>query len=211
MTSLFTHVAFVSLAIVFLSTTPVQAGCSPCQENCQSQQGTLNQLKNLFTQGTGVDSGPGEARNDLNAYKYGKYCGASNFCNANEQSPQGTPCNPIDAACQAHDGCYGNDSNELGELEKCECDANFLLSLVGGLATFGGGSCDASSGDELCDSTACPYEESGLAIIFFFCQVFEEEGCAAKFDSNPTILGAASVCSAPVYPQCLEVFLPPAP
>ena len=65
--------------------------------------------------------------------------------------------------------------------------------------------------DELCDSTACPYEESGLAIIFFFCQVFEEEGCAAKFDSNPTILGAASVCSAPVYPQCLEVFLPPAP
>ena len=72
MMTLFTRVAFVSLAVVFLSTTQVQAGCAKCQENCQSQQGTLNQLKNLFTQGTGVESGPGEARNDLNAYKYGK-------------------------------------------------------------------------------------------------------------------------------------------
>ena len=117
----------------------------------------------------------GNGANALNTFKYGKYCGASNF------DPTGSaPCNPIDAACQAHDACYAaddiNTSNPFTQ-ERLDCNDEFILELVDAIDT-GSDACDETGAEGeglLCDDNICEYEEIGQNIICIFCGIYLED------------------------------------
>ena len=168
-----------SLFIPFAIMAPsALAGPSKCQEQCNTDgfTGVDAQLQQVLN---------GNGANALNAFKYGRYCGASNFNMVGDVEP----CNPIDKACQGHDLCYaeGGVSTDDGPTpNRCECNGgsptSFIPSLVASLFA-----CDEGAGDELCTGSVCDYNTVAIETICLFCFLHmsdHELSCGAT-DEDP--------------------------
>eukprot|EP01083_Nonionella_stella_P096009 269675_1 len=146
MSSIFAHFT------VFLALPALVIGsCSPAPAVCGNYSGMCSKPLLKFVLGTGKSAGTeaSDVREDIsNNLSYGRYCGASTRCiaeNIAEGNPDNAPdgCNAIDEACKRHDSCldglkgeYKVDgpakSNNVPQIpypDRCPCEYEFVASL----------------------------------------------------------------------------------
>ncbi|CAB9525528.1 expressed unknown protein [Seminavis robusta] len=152
------------------------SACSPNNNQCETNSGSCSTTVEVFLDSIHPNATVGDiqraARANARLFRYGKYCGSTNYCPQNGASQnQPEPCNDIDAACQTHDDCLASegttpDGDEPVDFpDRCDCDIAFVQALIPHTPPFG------SPNEDLCDAAFYDYQIPEAAIMAFpFCQ-----------------------------------------